>query len=133
MATAYQTEEQALGRNSASTDIPALSHMLIGSVHLPFTDHESGPPDAGAIYKVIATAIRGPVSARGALQRVKLASVSMRQNGPSLQSVQPTMVRPSARPHELLLQMSSRAHIALARRGPVRSCGWVSPRRLRFG
>jgi AcrR family transcriptional regulator len=66
MVTAYLAEEQALGRISATTDIPALSHMLIGSVHLLFTDHESGPPDPEALQKVVATAMRGAVPAKGA-------------------------------------------------------------------
>ncbi len=35
-----------------------------------YQTEERARPDAGAIFKVIATAIRGPVSARGALQRV---------------------------------------------------------------
>jgi hypothetical protein len=57
MVTAYLTEEQALGRVAATADIPTLSHMLIGSVHLLFTDRESGPPDAAELYRVVATVL----------------------------------------------------------------------------
>lgn len=60
MVTAYLTEEQALGRVAATADIPALSHTIIGSVHLLFTERESGPPDAETVQKVIAAVIEGP-------------------------------------------------------------------------
>jgi AcrR family transcriptional regulator len=90
MVTIYLTEEQALGRISATTDIPTLSHMLIGSVHLLFTDHESARPDAEALHKVVATAMRGAVSTKGAYQRSQLASVSRRESRPSKTLTRPT-------------------------------------------
>lgn len=61
MVTAYLNEEQALGRVADTADIPTLSHMLIGSVHLLFTDRESGPPAAEALHKVVATVMSGAV------------------------------------------------------------------------
>jgi AcrR family transcriptional regulator len=60
MVTAYLAEEQALGRVVATADIPALSHMLIGSVHLLFTDRESGSPEAETLHKVVAAVVEGP-------------------------------------------------------------------------
>jgi AcrR family transcriptional regulator len=66
MVTAYLSEEQALGRVAATADVPTLSLMLIGSVHLLFTDRESGPPDPETLHKVIATAMRGAVSTKSA-------------------------------------------------------------------
>lgn len=59
MTNAYLTEEQALGRVAPTADIPTLSHMLIGSVHLLFTDREGGLPDSGALQKVVATVMQG--------------------------------------------------------------------------
>ncbi|MHB1488082.1 MAG: TetR/AcrR family transcriptional regulator [Acidimicrobiales bacterium] len=67
--TAYLTEEQALGRVAATADIPTLSHMLIGSVHLLFTNRESGPPDAEALHKVVAGVMQGAVSTKGSARR----------------------------------------------------------------
>jgi AcrR family transcriptional regulator len=59
--TAYLDEEQALGRVTTNADIPTLSHLLIGSVHLLFTDRESGPPDPDALHKMVATVMQGVV------------------------------------------------------------------------
>lgn len=59
MVTAYLNEEQALGRVTATADIPTLSHTLIGSTHLLFTDRENGPPDVADLQKVVATVMRG--------------------------------------------------------------------------
>ncbi len=64
MITAYLTEEQARGRIAATADIPALTPTLIGAVHLLFTDRESGPPDAEALHKVVATVMRGAITDR---------------------------------------------------------------------
>jgi AcrR family transcriptional regulator len=61
MVTAYLTEEQALGRVAATADIPTLSPTLVGSVHLLFTDRESGPPDAEALHKVVETVMQGVI------------------------------------------------------------------------
>jgi AcrR family transcriptional regulator len=61
MLTAYLAEEQALGRVAATTDIPTLSHTLIGSAHLLLSNRESGPPDADALHQVVSTVIQGAV------------------------------------------------------------------------
>jgi AcrR family transcriptional regulator len=58
MVTAYLTEEQALGLVAATADIPTLSPTLVGSVHLLFTNRESGFPDAEALHKVVKTVMR---------------------------------------------------------------------------
>ncbi len=65
MVTGYLTEEQALGRVATTTDVPTLSHMLIGSVHLLFSDRESGAPETEALRKVVATVMQGTVQAKG--------------------------------------------------------------------
>ncbi|HUC03852.1 MAG TPA: TetR/AcrR family transcriptional regulator [Acidimicrobiales bacterium] len=57
----YLTEEQMLGRVAPNADIPTLSHMLIGSVHLLFTDREAEPPDTEAVRKVVAGVLRSAV------------------------------------------------------------------------
>jgi hypothetical protein len=66
MITGYPTEELALSRVAASTDVPTLSHMPIGSVHLLSTEREGGPPDTEALHKVIATVMEAVVSTKGA-------------------------------------------------------------------
>jgi AcrR family transcriptional regulator len=58
---AYLAEEQALGRVAATTDIPTLSHTLIGSAHLLLSSRESGPTEADALHKVVATVMQGAV------------------------------------------------------------------------
>jgi AcrR family transcriptional regulator len=60
MITAYLAEEQALGRVAATADSSTLSHMLIGSVHLLFTDRESGSPEAETLRRVVATVVERP-------------------------------------------------------------------------
>lgn len=62
MVTAYLGEEQALGRVAATADIPALSHTLIGSVHLLSTDRESGPPDPEELHRVVATIMQAVIA-----------------------------------------------------------------------
>lgn len=59
MLRAYLAQEQALGRVAASADVSTLSHLIIGSAHLLFTDREGGPPDAAAIHTVLATVMQG--------------------------------------------------------------------------
>lgn len=59
MVTAYLTEEQRLGRLATDADTTAISPALIGSLHLLFTDRESGPPDVTAVRKVVATVMQG--------------------------------------------------------------------------
>ena len=59
MVTAYLTAEQARGRVAATADISTLSHTLIGSVHLLFTDQDDGPPGTEELRKVITGVMRG--------------------------------------------------------------------------
>ncbi len=61
LIAAYLNDEQALGRVAATADVPTLSHMLIGSVHLLFTDRENGPPETEALRKVVAGVLGGAV------------------------------------------------------------------------
>jgi AcrR family transcriptional regulator len=59
MVTTYLTAEQAAGRVAATADIPSLAAALIGSVHLLFTDRESGAPGAEALQKVVTAVMQG--------------------------------------------------------------------------
>jgi hypothetical protein len=61
MVTAYLTGEQALGRVAATADISTLSPTLVGSLHLLFTDRESGSPDAEVLHKVVETVMQGVI------------------------------------------------------------------------
>jgi AcrR family transcriptional regulator len=61
MIAAYLAAEQDLGRIAADADIDTLAPTLIGAAHLLFADRENGPPDAGALHKVVATVIAGIV------------------------------------------------------------------------
>ena len=57
--TTYLAAEQALGRIAGDADVATLSHTLIGASHLLFTDRASGPPDLGALHKVIIGVLQG--------------------------------------------------------------------------
>jgi AcrR family transcriptional regulator len=59
IVSAYLTEEQVLGRVAVAADIPTISHMLIGSVHLLFTERDDVPPDADTLRTVVAGVLRG--------------------------------------------------------------------------
>jgi len=59
IVSTYLTEEQALGRVDVTADIPTLSHLLIGSAHLLFTEYEEVPPDAATLRTVVAGVLRG--------------------------------------------------------------------------
>jgi hypothetical protein len=65
MVVAYLIEEQTLGRIAATADVSTLSHMLIGSVHLLFTDRESGPPEAEALRRIVSGVLGGAVRPPG--------------------------------------------------------------------
>ncbi len=65
MVTSYLTAEQAGGCIAAAADIPTLSHTLIGSVHLLFTDRENGTPDAEALGGVVGAAVGQGGAQRG--------------------------------------------------------------------
>ncbi len=55
----YLSAEQDLSRIDRTADIGALSATLIGVVHLLFTDHEPGSPDARGLQKAVETVISG--------------------------------------------------------------------------
>ncbi|MGW1195549.1 TetR/AcrR family transcriptional regulator [Streptomyces sp. NPDC002536] len=61
MIAAYLTAERRLGRIAADADVDALSPTLIGAGHLLFADRKSGPPEAEAVRKVVATVVAGVV------------------------------------------------------------------------
>lgn len=66
MVSAYLAAEQEIGRVAVTADIETLSCVLVGSVHLLFTDRESGRPDAGALRKAVAAVLGGVPGPRGA-------------------------------------------------------------------
>jgi hypothetical protein len=45
-----------------AADIAALSATLIGAVHLLFTDHEPGAPDARRLQKAVETVVSGVIT-----------------------------------------------------------------------
>jgi AcrR family transcriptional regulator len=61
MIASYLTAERDLGRLAADADIDTLAPMLIGTGHLLFAARDGAPPDAGAVAKVVATAIASVV------------------------------------------------------------------------
>jgi len=62
MIAAYLSAERELGRIAADADIDTLSPILIGTVHLLFTDRQGTPPEAGAIHKVVTTVLASAVA-----------------------------------------------------------------------
>jgi AcrR family transcriptional regulator len=57
MIASYLAAEQEQGRIAAGADVATLAPMLIGTGHLLFAGREGTPPEAGAVRKVVATAI----------------------------------------------------------------------------
>jgi AcrR family transcriptional regulator len=57
MLASYLTAEQELGRIAADADVGTLAATLIGAGHLLFADREAGPPETGAVRKVVTTVI----------------------------------------------------------------------------
>jgi AcrR family transcriptional regulator len=57
--TTYLAAEQELGRIARTADAPTLSYTLIRAAHLVFTDRDSGPPDEGALHKVVMSILHG--------------------------------------------------------------------------
>lgn len=62
LVDSYLSAEQDLGRIDRAADIAALSATLIGAVHLLFTDHEPGSPDARRLQKAVETVISGVIT-----------------------------------------------------------------------
>ncbi|WP_327321425.1 TetR family transcriptional regulator [Streptomyces sp. NBC_01210] len=63
MIASYLTTERELGRIAADADVDTLAPTLIGAGHMLFADRKGGPPEAGAVHKVVATVIVGVVQA----------------------------------------------------------------------
>jgi len=57
MITSYLAAERAAGRIAADADVDTLAPMLVGTGHLLFAGHESGPLDAGALRKTVTAVI----------------------------------------------------------------------------
>jgi AcrR family transcriptional regulator len=61
IVASYLTAERDLGRIAADADVDTLAPTLIGAGHLLFADRKGGPPDAGAVRKMVTTVIAGVV------------------------------------------------------------------------
>jgi hypothetical protein len=59
MIASYLTAERELGRIAADADVGTLAPTLIGAGHLLFADREGGPPEPGAVRKIVTTVIGG--------------------------------------------------------------------------
>jgi AcrR family transcriptional regulator len=59
MIASYLTAERELGRIAADADVGTLAPTLIGAGHLLFADREAGPPDTGAVRRVVTAVIAG--------------------------------------------------------------------------
>jgi AcrR family transcriptional regulator len=59
MIASYLTAERELGRIAADADVGTLAPTLIGAGHLLFADREGGPPEAGAVRKVVTAVMAG--------------------------------------------------------------------------
>ncbi len=57
MVSGYLAAERDLGRIAAGADIATLAPMLIGAVHLLYTDSDGLPPDGGAVARVVSAAL----------------------------------------------------------------------------
>lgn len=58
--SAYLSEERALGRIAAGSDIDSLTLSLVGGGHLLFADQNPGPPTAAAVTRYV-TSVLEPV------------------------------------------------------------------------
>jgi hypothetical protein len=59
MVDPYLTSEWGVGRVAVIAYIKALSPVLIGSVHLPYTDRKNGSPDLQTLRKVVSAVMQG--------------------------------------------------------------------------
>jgi AcrR family transcriptional regulator len=57
MIASYLAIERDLGRIAADADVDTLAPTLIGAAHLLFAGREGGPPEAGAVRRVVTTVI----------------------------------------------------------------------------
>lgn len=58
--SAYLSDERALGRIAAGSDIESLTLSLVGGGHLLFADQNPGPPTAAAVTRYV-TSVLDPV------------------------------------------------------------------------
>jgi AcrR family transcriptional regulator len=61
MIASYLTIERDLGRIAADADVDTLAPMLIGTGHLLFAGHDTTPPEAGAVTKLVSAALASAV------------------------------------------------------------------------
>jgi AcrR family transcriptional regulator len=61
LIASYLAAERGLGRITPDADVDTLALTLIGAGHLLFAGRRGVPPEAGAVHKVVATAIAGVV------------------------------------------------------------------------
>jgi AcrR family transcriptional regulator len=59
MIASYLTAERELGRIAVDADVGTLAPALTGAGHLLFADREGGPPEAGAVRKVVTAVMAG--------------------------------------------------------------------------
>jgi AcrR family transcriptional regulator len=59
MIASYLAAERELGRIAADADVGSLAPTLIGAGHLLFADREGGPPETGAVRRVVTSVIAG--------------------------------------------------------------------------
>ena len=57
MIRVYLVAEQQRGRLPGGADVRAIAPLLIGAVHLLYTEQESAPPDSAEVHKIVRTAI----------------------------------------------------------------------------
>lgn len=61
MIASYLAAEREQGRITPDADIDTLAPTLIGAGHLLFADREAGPPEDGAVRKMVDAVIGGVV------------------------------------------------------------------------
>jgi len=59
MIASYLAAERDLGRVSPDADVGTLAATLIGAAHLLFAGRQGGPPEDGAVRKVVTAVIAG--------------------------------------------------------------------------
>ncbi|MFJ7154386.1 TetR family transcriptional regulator [Streptomyces sp. NPDC101118] len=61
MIAAYLVAERESGRLADDVDVDTLAPTLVGAGHLLFADRTGGPPQAGAVRRMVATVLAGAV------------------------------------------------------------------------
>jgi AcrR family transcriptional regulator len=57
MIAGYLAAERELGRLAPEADVDTLALTLIGAGHLLFADRKGGPPEPGAVHKMVTTVL----------------------------------------------------------------------------